>query len=154
MLLTQGTQGFSLLRRVALTCNSRGRRQMKGSVLTKSAFARATRQGSGRYTIQRSGTNILPLGINARRRNVGEPRWVAADRGIVGQLGGRMRMYHFASTRFSDAIGRLPSFEPSLLRKETVLILPSLCSTKAMRRVSMRCPCLAWRGRVGDSLTF
>lgn len=63
-------------------------------------------------------------------------------------------MYHFASTRFSDAIGRLPSFEPSLLRKETVLILPSLCSTKAMPRVSMRCPCLAWRGRVGDLLTF
>jgi hypothetical protein len=136
-LLTHGTRGFSVFRE-GCTCLQleRDKRQMKGIMLRKSAFARAAMQGSRGYTIQRSGI-VLPLGIDARRRIVVEPRWVTADGGNLGQLQRRMRMYHFASTRFSDAIGRLPSFEPSLLRKETVLFLPSLCSTKAMLLVLM-----------------
>jgi len=34
------------------------------------------------------------------------------------------REYHFASTRFAEAVGQLPSFDGTKLRKDTVKPLP------------------------------
>lgn len=101
--------------------------KMKSSMLTKSAFNRAAIQKGGKPAVLRAET-ISPLDVNASKRIVGVLRWAIADTGILRQPPPPRRMYHFASSRFSEAIGRLPAFDSTLLRKESVRILSTPCS--------------------------
>lgn len=70
---------------------------------------------------------VFPASIRNRSANAADAASGSLGTGQLGALLQKGRCYHFASSRFAEAVGRLPAFDGTKLRTATVR--RSLCAT-------------------------